>query len=60
MSPRSKTPRRRWSETFKKHVATEAIEPGMTVAQIARAFRRWKGCSSRTYRNILRCQSSDL
>ncbi len=38
MAPRSKTPRRRWSETFKKRVATEACEPGVTVAQIARRY----------------------
>ncbi len=38
MAPRSKTPRQRWSETFKKRVATEACEPGMTVAQIARRY----------------------
>ncbi len=38
MAPRSKTPRRRWSDTFKKRVATEACEPGTTVAQIARRY----------------------
>jgi transposase len=38
MAPRSKTPRRRWSETFKKRVATEACEPGVTVAQVARRY----------------------
>ena len=38
MAPRSKTPRRRWSETFKKRVVAEASEPGATVAQIARRY----------------------
>ena len=38
MAARSKTPRRRWSETFKKRVVTEASEPGVTVAQIARRY----------------------
>ncbi len=38
MAPRSKTPRRRWSETFKKRVASEASEPGVTVAQIGRRY----------------------
>ena len=38
MAPRSKTPRRRWSDTFKKRVATEACEPGVTVAQVARRY----------------------
>jgi len=38
MAPRSKTTRRRWSETFKKRVVAEASEPGVTVAQIARRY----------------------
>jgi len=38
MAGRSKTPRRRWSETFKKRVVAEASEPGATVAQIARRY----------------------
>jgi transposase-like protein len=38
MAGRSRTSRRRWSETFKKRVVAEASEPGATVAQIARRY----------------------
>ena len=35
MASTPRTSRRRWSETFKKRVAAEASEPGVTIAQIA-------------------------
>jgi len=38
MAARSRTARRRWSETFKKRVVAEASEPGMTVTEIARRY----------------------
>jgi transposase-like protein len=38
MASGSRTLRRRWSETFKKRVVTEASEPGVTVAQITRRY----------------------
>ncbi len=38
MAARPRTSRRRWSETFKKHVVAEASEPGMTVTHIARSY----------------------
>ena len=36
MTSRSSTPRRRWSTAFKKRVVAEAIQPGVSTAQIAR------------------------
>ncbi len=38
MVSKSKTSRRRWSDTFKKRVVAEASQPGLTVAQIARRY----------------------
>ncbi|MGI9523430.1 MAG: transposase [Hyphomicrobiaceae bacterium] len=38
MASTPRTSRRHWSETFKKRVAAEASEPGVTVAQIARRY----------------------
>ncbi len=38
MASTPRTSRRRWSETFKKRVATEASEPGVTVTEIARRY----------------------
>ncbi len=35
MASTPRTSRRRWSETFKKGVAAEASEPGVTIGQIA-------------------------
>lgn len=38
MTSGSRALRRRWSETFKKRVVTEASEPGVTVTEIARRY----------------------
>jgi transposase-like protein len=38
MTSRPRTSRRRWSETFKKRVVSEASEPGVTVEQIAHRY----------------------
>ncbi len=38
MASRSRSSRRRWSETFKKRVVAEASEPGVTVTEIARRY----------------------
>jgi len=38
MVSKSRTSRRRWSDTFKKRVVAEASQPGLTVAQIARRY----------------------
>jgi Transposase len=35
MASNFKTPRRRWSDAFKKRVAAEAFQPGTSTAQIA-------------------------
>ena len=38
MASKPKPPRRRWSDAFKKRVAAEAIQPGVSTAQIARRY----------------------
>ena len=38
MASRPRISRRRWSDTFKKRVVTEASQPGVTVAQIAHGY----------------------
>ena len=38
MASRPRTSRRRWTDTFKKRVVTEASQPGVTVAQIAHRY----------------------
>ena len=38
MASTPRTSRRCWSETFKKPVAAEASEPGVTIAQIASRY----------------------
>jgi transposase-like protein len=38
MVSKSRTSRRRWSDTFKKRVVAEASQPGLTVAQIAHRY----------------------
>lgn len=38
MASKTKPPRRRWSTAFKKRVAAEAIQPGVSTGQIARRY----------------------
>jgi hypothetical protein len=38
MASKSRTSRRRWSDTFKQHVVSEASQPGVTVAHIAHRY----------------------
>ncbi len=38
MASRSRSSRRRWSDTFEKRVVAEASRPGLTVAQIAHRY----------------------
>jgi transposase len=38
MASRSRAPRRRWSVEFKKRVAAEASQPGVSAAEIARRY----------------------
>jgi transposase-like protein len=38
MASKSRTSRRRWSDTFKQHVVSEASQPGVAVTKIAHRY----------------------